>query len=70
MRQVMPHRNNIHLRSIKCKIFLSSKTGMPASVTLLPQKQNSSIFRWREILWSNNGLHVRDAPRAKAGATT
>jgi len=37
MRQVMPHRNNIHLRRTKCKVFVSAARGLAASATFLPQ---------------------------------
>ena len=45
MRQVMPHRNNIHLRRIKCKIFLSPEIEIATSVTLLPQARNPRFVR-------------------------
>jgi hypothetical protein len=34
----MPHRNNIHFRSIKCKIFLRPHIEIAASATFLPQR--------------------------------
>ena len=37
MRQVMPHRNNIHLRRIGCKVFVSRAMRMSVIVTNLPQ---------------------------------
>ncbi len=37
MRQVMPHRNNIDLQRIKCKIFMSAAVELAASATFLPQ---------------------------------
>ncbi len=37
MRQIMPHRNNIHVRRIKCKIFLSPDIEIAVSAMFLPQ---------------------------------
>ena len=37
MRQVMPHRNNIHLRRTKCKIFVKAAPELAAGATFLPQ---------------------------------
>ena len=41
MRQIMPHRNNIYLRRIKCKIFRSPGMEIAASATFLPQRQTA-----------------------------
>ena len=37
MRQVMPHRNNIHLRRTKCKVFMRAALELAGSATFLPQ---------------------------------
>ena len=67
MRQIMPHRNNIDLQRIKCKIFLSVAAEMAASATFLPQRSGApDSMTAVKFLMSNNGLHVlqfvRDAP--------
>jgi hypothetical protein len=38
MRQIMPHRNNIHFRPIKCKVFLRLDIEIAESATFLPQR--------------------------------
>ena len=58
MRQIMPHRNNIHLRSIKCKIFLRPHIEIAASAMFLPQRGAARFARCCKFPMSNNGLHV------------
>ena len=58
MRQIMPHRNNIHLRRIKCKIFLRPHIEMPESATFLPQRGAARFAQCCKFPMSNNGLHV------------
>ena len=60
MRQVMPHRNNIHLRRINCKIFLSVHRRMRACATFLPQG-DSRRFPLRSSFAKQNN-HLRDTP--------
>ena len=58
MRQIMPHRNNIGVRRLKCKIFLSERTEMPGSATFLPHRQELQTDRGCKFLMLNNGLYV------------
>jgi hypothetical protein len=58
MRQIMPHRNNIHLRHIKCKIFLRPDIEIAASATFLPQSSVARFPQCCKFLMRNNGLHV------------
>ena len=58
MRQIMPHRNNIHLRPIKCKVFLRLDIEIAGSATFLPQRGAVRLGLCCKILMSNNGLHV------------
>ena len=58
MRQIMPHRNNIHLRPIKCKVFLRLDLEIAESATFLPQRGAGRFGLCCKFLMSNNGLHV------------
>ena len=58
MRQIMPHRNNIHFRRIKCKIFLRPYIEIAASATFLPQRGAARFPQCCKFPMSNNGLHV------------
>jgi hypothetical protein len=58
MRQIMPHRNNIHMRRIKCKIFLRSRIEMAGSATFLPHSGGARFIGCGNFLIGNNGLHV------------
>jgi hypothetical protein len=58
MRQIMPHRNNIHLRRIKCKIFLRPHIEIATSATFLPQFGAARFGRCCKFLMGNNGLHT------------
>jgi len=58
MRQIMPHRNNIRLRRIKCKVFLSVIALMLWSATFLQQRPAKQDVKGCYFLMSNNGLHV------------
>jgi hypothetical protein len=58
MRQIMPHRNNIHFRPIKCKVFLRLDIEIAATATFLPQRGAARFGLCCKILMSNNGLHV------------
>jgi hypothetical protein len=54
----MPHRNNIHFRSIKCKIFLRPHIEIAASATFLPQYGAARFAQSWKFPMSNNGLHA------------
>jgi hypothetical protein len=58
MRQIMPHRNNIHFRPIKCKVFLRPDIEIAASATFLPQRGAGRFGLCCKFRMSNNGLHV------------
>jgi hypothetical protein len=58
MRQIMPHRNNIHLRPIKCKVFLRLDLEIAESATFLPQRGAERFWLCRKFLMGNNALHV------------
>ena len=58
MRQIMPHRKNIHFRRIKCKIFLRPYIEIAASATFLPQRGAARFAQCCKFPMSNNGLHV------------
>ena len=58
MRQIMPHRNNIHLRPMKCKVFLRPGIEIADSATFLPQRGAGRFGLCCKFLMSNNGLHV------------
>jgi hypothetical protein len=54
----MPHRNNIHLRPMKCKVFLRPGIEIAGSATFLPQRGAGCFRLCCKFLMSNNGLHV------------
>ena len=58
MRQIMPHRNNIHLRPLKCKVFLRPDIEIADDATFLPQRGAGRFELCCKFLMSNNGLHV------------
>jgi hypothetical protein len=58
MRQIMPHRNNIHLRRTKCKIFLMGIDEMPDSAMFLQQFNTKLMARVEKNFMSNNGLRM------------
>jgi hypothetical protein len=62
MRQIMPHRNNIHLRRIKCKIFLTGMYEMPDSAMFLQQFNIRLMAGVEKSFMSNSGLHVFQLP--------
>jgi hypothetical protein len=58
MRQVMPHRNNIGVRSLNCKIFLSEPTEIGESATFLPHCRRPQTDAVAKFLILNNGLYM------------
>jgi hypothetical protein len=54
----MPHRNNIHLRPMKCKVFLRPGIEIADSATFLPQRGAGRFRLCCKILMGNNALHV------------
>ena len=58
MRQIMPHRNNIGPRCLKCKKFLSESIEMRGSATFLPQRRKSRTDEDVKFLMLNNGLYM------------
>ena len=70
MRQIMPHRNNIHLHPIKCKVFLSPDIEIAESATFLPQRGAGRFELCCKFLMSNNGLHVVYSLAGRRPSTT
>ena len=70
MRQIMPHRNNIHFRPIKCKVFLRPDIEIAASATFLPQRGAARFELCCKFLMSNNGLHVLYSLAGRRRTTT
>jgi hypothetical protein len=58
MRQIMPHRNNIHVRPIKCKVFLRPDIEIAEDATFLPQRGAARFRLCCKFLMGNNALHV------------
>ncbi len=58
MRQIMPHRNNIHLRRINCKIFLNVCRRMRACATFLPQRYSHRFSLASKFVIGNNCLQA------------
>ena len=58
MRQIMPHRNNIGPRDLKCKTFLVQRTEFDSCATFLPQRRNPRSDMGMKFLMLNNGLYM------------
>jgi hypothetical protein len=58
MRQIMPHRNNIRLQPIKCKVFRRLDIEIAESATFLPQRGAAGFGLCCKFLMGNNALHV------------
>ena len=70
MRQIMPHRNNIHVRPIKCKVFLRLDIEIADAATFLPQRCAGRFGLCCKFLMSNNGLHVPCSLAERRPSTT
>ena len=70
MRQIMPHRNNIRFRPIKCKVFLRPDIEIAESATFLPQRGAARFWLCRKFLMGNNALHVLYSLAARRPSTT
>jgi hypothetical protein len=69
MRQVMPHRNNIHVRGLKCKKFLRRGRRMRGDVTFLPHRSIPAFVLPDKILLSNKGLPATYPPSRRISLT-
>jgi hypothetical protein len=58
MRQSLPHRNNIHLRRMKCKGFVGRPWDLARNATFLPQHFRRADMPAEKLRMTNNGLVV------------
>jgi len=58
MRQSSPHRNKIHLLSLKSKGFVRRPQDLPSCATFLPQHFRRAGMSAQKIRMTNNGLVV------------